>query len=358
MSLAISIYLDLFRMLAALAVFLSHTAGTRLTGFLYPKASSFGGEAVAAFFVLSGFVIGYVADTRETSPRAYAISRLARLYSVAFPAIAVTLVADALGRVLQPDLYVGAPGYWVPTTWATFLSSVLFVTELWSAHVHLGTDGAYWSLGFEVWYYVLFGLVVFLRRMWRIAAIILWLMFVGPRVAAAFPVWLLGYAAYAVSKMKIPAPWFGFCLFTATSWLYLPYHLNFGQPFGLDNPRDWSFSTLLGYAYNYGLGLLICLHLVGFSIMSELVSGVALKAAKPVRWLAGATFTFYLMHMPVALLLCALCPWPPESTATRLIVIGGTPLVILLLAELGERRKAWWRRLFALLLSPGRKLAI
>jgi peptidoglycan/LPS O-acetylase OafA/YrhL len=140
--------------------------------------------------------------------------------------------------------------------------------------------------------------------------------------------------------------------------MYLPYHLIFGQPFLLQNKLNLNSSAVLGYGYYYGLVLLICLSFIGFSVMAHMASGIAAGIARPIRWLAGATFTFYLMHMPVAVMLCAVSPWPPESAATRLIVIGGTPLMVLLLAELGERLKAWWRRLFALLLSPREKVVI
>ena len=129
MNLAISVYLDLFRILATLVVFLSHTAGTRLAGFVIPQTVSFGAEAVAAFFVLSGFVIGYVAEAREGSPQLYVTSRLARLYSVALPAILVTLAFDAVGRFLQPDLYVGFPTLWQPATLANVLRSVFLLTN-------------------------------------------------------------------------------------------------------------------------------------------------------------------------------------------------------------------------------------
>jgi peptidoglycan/LPS O-acetylase OafA/YrhL len=121
---------------------------------------------------------------------------------VALPAVVITLVFDSFGRVLQPDLYVGQPAFWQPATWTSVLSSLLFVNEWWSAHVQLGTNGPYWSLGFEVWYYILFGLVVFIPRAWRLAAVVLWLTLVGPRVALAFPVWLMGFAAYTFSKKK------------------------------------------------------------------------------------------------------------------------------------------------------------
>ncbi len=353
MSSAMSVYLDLFRMLAALVVFLSHTAGSRLTDFVVPEAVSFGAEAVAAFFVLSGFVIGYVAEERESSPQLYATSRLARLYSVALPAIVVTLISDTIGRHLQPDLYAGSPAFWQPATLANLLPTVLFVNELWSNHVQLGTNGPYWSLGYEVWYYILFGLLVFLPKAWRIIALVLWLAVVGPRIALALPIWLMGYLAYRFGTRQVARPWVGLTLFAMTVVLYLPVHLTFGQPFGLQNQLHFTAVVLRGYLYYYALGFLICLNFVAFSLMSGLVTNMAARIARPVRWLAGATFTFYLLHMPVAVLLCALSPRPPGSSATRLGVLGGTLLVVLVLAELGERRKRIWRRLFAFLLSRG-----
>ncbi len=352
MNLAISVYLDLFRLLAALVVFLSHTAGTHLTGFLVPEAGSFGGEAVAAFFVLSGFVIGYVADTRESSPRLYAISRLARVYSVALPAIAVTLAFDAVGRAFQPDIYAVTPIYWQPTSWLNLLSSVLFVNELWNSNIQLGTNGAYWSLGFEIWYYVLFGLVIFSSRRWRLIAIAAWLIFVGPRVALAFPIWLTGYGAYRLCKKPRNAPIIGAILFLMTILCYLPFHLTFGQHFALQFKMKLNDDMLRGYGYYYALGILISLNFIGFSLMSGMVSNLASRLAKPIRWLAGATFTFYLMHVPISVMLCAVSPWPANALSTRIVVLGGTIVMVLILAELGERRKTWWRRLFATLLPP------
>jgi peptidoglycan/LPS O-acetylase OafA/YrhL len=356
MSLAVSVYLDLFRMAAALVVFLSHTASSDLTGFLLPESSSFAGEAVAGFFVLSGFVIGYVADKRENTPRLYAVSRLARVYSVALPALIITVGFDAVGRAMQPDLYGPGPIFWQPVTLFNLFCNIFFVNELWNANVQLGTNGPYWSLGFEVWYYVLFGIILFTRRTWRIVAIVVWLAFVGPRVSLAFPIWLMGYAAYILSKRRQNAPIFGFILFMATILIYLPFHFKFGQPFKLQYKLGVLHSVLRGYGYYYALGALICLNFIGFSLMSPMVSGLAARIANPVRWLAGATFTFYLMHLPIAVMLCAISPWPPQSTVTRVIVLGGTILLVLLLAEVGERRKTWWRGVFAALLSRQQKV--
>jgi peptidoglycan/LPS O-acetylase OafA/YrhL len=60
-------------------------------GILWPF-TYMGSEAVMAFFVLSGFVIAYVADQRETTLQAFAAARLARLYSVIIPAMLLTRV--------------------------------------------------------------------------------------------------------------------------------------------------------------------------------------------------------------------------------------------------------------------------
>lgn len=61
--------------------------------------------------MLSGFVIAYVTDQRETSAATYTISRLARVYSVSLPAMIATFTLDTIGRTLRPDLYSEAWDY-------------------------------------------------------------------------------------------------------------------------------------------------------------------------------------------------------------------------------------------------------
>ena len=58
-----------------------------------------------AFFVLSGFVIAYAAETRDPDARAFALSRLARLLSVTLPALALTAALDRVGADIFPALY-------------------------------------------------------------------------------------------------------------------------------------------------------------------------------------------------------------------------------------------------------------
>ena len=67
-----------------------------------------GKQAVDVFFVLSGFVIAYICNTREPTLRTYVISRTVRIYSVALPALILTFLIDGLGKMVRPEVYDGA----------------------------------------------------------------------------------------------------------------------------------------------------------------------------------------------------------------------------------------------------------
>ena len=196
-----SIYLDLVRFIAALFVFFTHASWQQSSGGLLWQLG-FGREAVDVFFVLSGFVIGHVVETHERSPLAYAVARAARLYSVALPALALTFVLDRIGQPLRPDLY---------TVWCCdlasparqYFGSLVFLNEIWSQHAPPGSALPYWSLGFEAWYYVAFGLAFFAPRPWNLIAAALVLLAVGPGIAVLFPLWLLGF--YCLSAVRAAA---------------------------------------------------------------------------------------------------------------------------------------------------------
>lgn len=104
MTAALSIYLDALRFIAALAVVWNHMSGQRFSGGLLWQLGADGHEAVLFFFVLSGLVIGFVTATKENDPRNYALSRLARMYSVVIPALLLTCLADTLGGYLGGGL--------------------------------------------------------------------------------------------------------------------------------------------------------------------------------------------------------------------------------------------------------------
>jgi len=105
MTQALSLYLDALRFGAAFTV-LSRTGQARATAAgLFWQLMGYGRTSVIVFFVLSGFVIAWVTETRERSFEDYAFSRIARLYSVIVPAFLLTAVLDRLATAIDPQLY-------------------------------------------------------------------------------------------------------------------------------------------------------------------------------------------------------------------------------------------------------------
>lgn len=161
MNVAVSVFLDVVRFAAALVVFFCHVSGKRLTGGLLWQLESYGSEAVTVFFVLSGYVVAYVVSTREKSATEYAISRVARIYSVALPALVTTFVLDTLGYYISEGMYSGSWGYSPQGQLQQFVSGLFFVHKIWYLNIPQGSNFAYWSLGYEVWYYLISGLQCF-----------------------------------------------------------------------------------------------------------------------------------------------------------------------------------------------------
>ena len=126
-------YLTLLRLLAALTVLVGHASVKQVSDGLLWQVGSHGQDAVAVFFVLSGFVIGYVTHRRESSATVYILHRVARIYSVAIPALLLTFALNAISCHYKPA--------W-PETLCTntddtlsFMLALAFVGEVWSVHL-------------------------------------------------------------------------------------------------------------------------------------------------------------------------------------------------------------------------------
>ena len=96
MTKALSLYLDVLRFGAAFTVFLAHYSVQRISGGFFWPSFAYGHTAVLVFFVLSGFVIAWVTETRERGLEDYVLSRAARLYSVIIPAFIITAAVNSL----------------------------------------------------------------------------------------------------------------------------------------------------------------------------------------------------------------------------------------------------------------------
>jgi peptidoglycan/LPS O-acetylase OafA/YrhL len=354
MNAELSVYLDLMRLLAAGMVLVFHMNAAPVSGHILWRIAGHGTEGVIFFFVLSGFVISYITFHREHSARTYLVARAARIYSVAVVAIPVTLTADAVGVHMMPSLYQGQPFFNSATGASDIVNSLLFVNEIWFRHVIIGSDEPFWSLGFEVWYYAIFGALLFLSGRLRFTVAVLLMALSGPKILLYFSIWLLGVATFHLFARRRPngrplVPAIaGACLFVLTPALYLFVHAHrpgigsfFGHSFNLD------LNSGLTWAYYFIVALLFAAHLIGFMAISSVFTGLFNRCGAIVRWAAGASFTLYLIHQPVMLCLAAISRWPVGTLAHLLFVGTGTLAVVLAAAELGERRKAVWQRAIA-----------
>jgi peptidoglycan/LPS O-acetylase OafA/YrhL len=98
---------------------------------------------------------------------------------------------------------------------------------------------------------------------------------------------------------------------------------------------------------DYIISSLFAVHLMGFAAISHLAAPALERFARPIRWLAGATYTIYLFHMPVAQFLTTVVPWPLGAWQTSLVMLPGVLLLLFGIAAVTERRKNAWRTAFA-----------
>lgn len=342
-----SAYLDLWRIIASAAVLLNHVndwSGHGLPVF----TPSIAAQGVLVFFVLSGFVISYVAGRREDDWRTYSISRASRIYSVALPALILTFVVDRycepLPNWIVTDTALTAPG-------AQFLAGLTFTNEIWGHHVQIGPNSPYWSLGYEVPFYICFGLAMFLPGRWRWAALGALALF-GPRIAIMGLIWLIGLATQVICSRKLLPKGAAMMILLASSVVWIAYTLlvQKGIVPWTDAPIFWHKARDL--PGDFLVAILFSGTIVGldatfrdYAPPKPLVRGI--------QWIAGATFTLYVFHVPVTQALLTILPVRLDTSAGKIALLVSLTIAILLVAELTERRKAWWHRQFGRILSSG-----
>ncbi len=172
-----------------------------------------------------------------------------------------------------------------------YLGSLVFLNEIWSHHAPPGSALPYWSLGFEVWYYVAFGVAFFGRRPWNLVGAALVMLAIGPRVAARFPLWLMGSACYRLGRHHPPGQRLGWALCVGALVAFLLYEQVAWRYGELYSAFAFSPERLHDYAQDYIVGALFSLHLFGFRAASGAATPLLLRLERPIRWIAGATFS-------------------------------------------------------------------
>jgi peptidoglycan/LPS O-acetylase OafA/YrhL len=344
-------YLDLMRFVAAFAVLLGHMDQDHLYMAWLPL-SWFSHEAVIVFFVMSGFIIFTTTASRHTDARDYVIARSSRIYSVALPAIAFSVMMTLFvpnGIEFESNVL----NNYRPVAWQDLISSLLFLNKSWNNPADLTLNNAYWSLCYEVWYYVIFGLFFFVDRNKRWLWVIFAAICAGPAVLVLFPIWLGGaWLASSKQSQRVfsqPMAWFIFLGslaliaiinrsgidITLRSWLYL------------NVPGFWRLETSQRLFTDYIIGMAIIANIAAFPSLAPRFSSFFTRHGKIFAYLAGFSFTLYLFHRPMTQLIGYYFPNTDLSISYSLIVMFGISLSCLAISYLTERQLKHWRSLFA-----------
>ncbi len=299
--------ISLLRGLAALQVAAAHLRAQVFPGLstvehpsLWYLGLSFGTgfahQAVVVFFVLSGWLVGGSLLDRVGKPHAlrdYAIDRVTRLWIVLLPAFLLMLVLG-LGA---GELDAARPRLADTSPWslATLLGNLAGVQTM--AVPTFGGNFPLWSLAYETWYYALFPLLVIAMRpggarsrLAAAAAALTIAYCLSSAIVLYFVVWLMGAAGsrvrFDVGRVQRCAGWL---LFGAVA---VGMRLQ-GQDGDVDG------RSLVGDVL-YSALFLWCLCGVGrrdpAAMRPLVVAGT---------FLAGFSFTLYVVHVPLLRMLWA-----------------------------------------------------
>lgn len=354
-----SLYLDVIRFGAALVVLLSHLWPLLFPAMPLPWP---GHEAVVVFFVLSGYVIAYATFRPGVTLRQYAAHRAVRILTVAIPAIILSLaiVPFVAGGASVPNAGNMSPS--PAEVWRAVWLNILFLGEFWPNNIRPPFNEPYWSLTFEVWYYMIFAAAVFTPRRWRMAAVLAIMALAGPRMLVLFPIWLMGVWLYRtpmhVSRRSARA------LFVASAVCAFAFFWTGGSHLIRAYLRQ-QFPAFMDQLYGGNqfvgdilLGIMVTAHFAAARVLAEDFT-ILVRFQAWIRYLASFTLSTYLFHMPLAVLI-----W--NGLEVRAPAMFGVLLVggIFVLGSLTERRNLHYRerlarmqRSFQLFLARSRPIA-
>ena len=325
-----SLYLDFVRFLAAVTVLIAHSSYTRFRGDWLSPISFLKHDAVIIFFVLSGFVIAYVANTRSQNYLDFALDRFARLWSVVIPALILTPFFDYLGMKIDPAQYSGY-AYDLPIV--RVISQLFFLSQIQLFSIAYFSNGPFWSINFEFWYYVFFT-IFFFQKKYKFVFLTLVFLFAGLKIIVLFPIWILGCLVYYSKPQRLD--WrIGLVLFISSFALYFIYH-RYGIPLLLEPLTIGLFDGRLFWAQNfiadYILAIIIFFNFAGFISFSDKFDTILHRYEKFIRYCAGFTFSIYLLHFPLLNFFIAL-------TDSYFLTVLATFISIFIVATFTEKKK-------------------
>lgn len=346
-----SILLDSLRILAASTVFFRHFYDLwnfPLSGHNATVLDNFSHAAVVVFFVLSGYLIAFTTTSNKRGKLQYAKARLSRLYSVVAPALLVTAVAQVIIFRINSDLYLH---YTRGASWPRFIFSGLFINEIWFFSAAPPINGPLWSLSYEFWYYVIFGLFFYKGKgVKQLIIPVVACLIAGPKILLMMPIWLAGNFSYRLKRPDIssrPSWVLIFLVISAAISLicFLPLLPN---PVGT-KPLFWAAQFITDWIV--GVFFALALWLLPQEKVLRADRHTANTFFKNFRKLADLTFPLYVLHDPLLVLCYALLGGASKHSGSKMwlgffLVLG----VCLLIGNYLEKKRYLWSAFFEKLL--------
>lgn len=356
-----SLYLDLVRFIAAVLVVAAHYLQHGIVGGnVATLMPDLGREAVIVFFVLSGFVIAYTTEQKKQSFKQYLVARLARIYSVALPILLLTFICAAIAmRFFGVHL---ENGYVIDKAYVYLPFHLMFLGELWTMSETPPWLAQYWSLGYEVWYYVLFAAAYYTKGRSRVLVTAIVFLLLGPKLWLLLPVWMSGVWIYHWQKTHVITPTvarIGWCL----SMLALTAYKISGVDVSLRALGNdiWPFHALhLGSADRFLADYVVCVAIGASFLFARFADFKSLTLfSTPIERLSAYTFTLYLVH---GLIMGAWAAFYHHDANSVLDIVMITTLIALATVVVGyvtEGKKDAFQRFFQRVVEapwPGAKV--
>lgn len=317
-------------------------------------------EAVIIFFVLSGLVIAHTTASGPGALQHYVVARTARIYSVVLPAI--TLSFAVKGSVALFDPTIAAEFLAKDWRWQNLVSSVLFLNESWGSTAEVPWNNPFWSLCYEAWYYVIFGVAVFADGWRRSVLLLLTMLVAGPGIMLLMPVWLLGVGLARHGHRLIPGR-IGAALMFAVGAAGVIFINRSGLPnlvqhaLYLEVPGFWRLQSSQRFLTDYLTGIFVAINFIGIRGLSGIRLPACPLAVKSVRWLSGYTFSLYLFHRPFTKLIGTTFPNVSSSRPVAIASIVAVALACIAVGAQTEARRREARALVRKLFFLGRRPA-
>ena len=325
-------WLDTMRFIAAFMVLLSHARNTFFPAFgdlpmdqqnifsmAFTMFCRMGHEAVIVFFVLSGFLVGGRGFERikdnSMNVGSYAIDRFARIT----PPLLAAITFYYITSLIIPE---------TPFSWATAIGNLFSLQGICCDSL----VSPFWSLSYEVWFYIILGALAILLKAKNDRKIIMSLIvfvaatsvFVLGLKMHYLLIWMMGAVAYLARPQK-KNKWILLLSLVGLFAAILYWQLSKDTK-SIDFAVEGSNKELIDVI----MSLMVCL-LIQQVILFEPKKSVSKWIERKVGGMAKFSYTLYLSHRIVFLWIIAFV-WAKDSC--QFTILGILKFLIIIIATL------------------------